>query len=93
MLDVSVADTCTHIFDKITHAVSLNKLSQAYLSKVAIQLTDICNSPLSTAESRYMQLANVNIRCALPEPYQIEPYTPPMHHGCLFGLIGIDVTH
>ena len=45
MLDVSVTDTCTHIFDKITHAASLNKLSQAYLSKVAIQLTDICNSP------------------------------------------------
>ena len=47
MLDVSVADTCTYVFDKISHAASLNKLPQAYLSEMAIHLTGIYVKPLN----------------------------------------------
>ena len=47
MLDVSVVDTCTHIFDKISHAASLNKLPQAGLSEMAIHLTGIYVKPLN----------------------------------------------
>ena len=37
----ATANTCTYIFDKISHAASLNKLARAYLSEMAIHLTGI----------------------------------------------------
>ena len=47
MLDFSVAGTCTHIFDKVSHPASLNKLPQADLSEMAIHLTGIYIKPLN----------------------------------------------